>query len=254
MNTRKAKAFKHIRAFHLWGVNEMFQLELFGMSKSLRDRILKLKDEGKLKQEIEVILGVTCHAIYKTGVVFSRDRWTPEMDEQIRDLADRGASASAIASILGDGITRNAVIGRAKRKKIPLMRPKEAYATTRVPKVKRTLKIVLARKEGASLGEIAKAEGLAKVTVARLIQRESPQEPTWDCEIPGPLNCHWPSGDLREGTLRFCGVPIEGGQHHKYCPAHYKLAYQPVRRRERQSDIAMQGKIRDNMRILARVG
>lgn len=231
----------------------MFQLELFGMSESLRDRVLKLKNEGKLKQEIEIILGVTCHAISKTGVVFSRERWTPELDEQIRDLADRGASASAIASILGEGFTRNAVIGRAKRKKIPLMRPKEAYATTRVPKIKRTLKIVLARKEGASLGEIAKAEGLAKATVARLIQREEPA-PTWDCEIPGPLNCHWPSGDLREGTLRFCGVPIEGGQHHKYCTTHYKLAYQPARRRERQGDIAMMGKIRDNMRILERMG
>lgn len=231
----------------------MFQLELFGMSKSLRDRILKLKDEGKLKQEIEVILGVTCHAIYKTGVVFSRDRWTPEMDEQIRDLADRGASASAIASILGDGITRNAVIGRAKRKKIPLMRPKEAYATTRVPKVKRTLKIVAARKEGASLGEIGKAFGLAKMVVSRLIQREEDPVPVWDCEIPGPFNCHWPEGDVQDGSLKFCCAPIPGGKNHKYCALHYKRAYQPVRRRERQSDITMMGKIRDNMRILERM-
>lgn len=37
-----------------------------------------------------------------------------------------------------------------------------------------------------------------------------------------PHTCHWPLGDLREGTLRSCGAPVVGGR--MYCAAHCKAA------------------------------
>ena len=58
--------------------------------------------------------------------------WTPERDERLRTLWLDGKSASQIAGALGDGVTRNAVIGRVHRLKLnelrlrPVAKPKPA--------------------------------------------------------------------------------------------------------------------------------
>ena len=41
--------------------------------------------------------------------------WTDERVEKLRELWDKGLSASQIAKELGEGVTRNAVIGKAHR-------------------------------------------------------------------------------------------------------------------------------------------
>lgn len=39
-----------------------------------------------------------------------------------------------------------------------------------------------------------------------------------------PHACHWPLGDLKDGTLRSCGAPAVDGR--MYCPDHCKKAGQ----------------------------
>ncbi|NCU45436.1 MAG: hypothetical protein EBX22_03550 [Candidatus Fonsibacter ubiquis] len=41
--------------------------------------------------------------------------WTPEKTEQLKKLWNEGHTASQIAAMLGDGISRNAVIGKSHR-------------------------------------------------------------------------------------------------------------------------------------------
>ena len=42
-------------------------------------------------------------------------RWTPEREERLKNLWKKGHSGSEIASLLGDGATRNSVLGKAFR-------------------------------------------------------------------------------------------------------------------------------------------
>ena len=41
--------------------------------------------------------------------------WTPEKEEELRQLWKKGHSGSEIAGLLGDGATRNSVLGKAFR-------------------------------------------------------------------------------------------------------------------------------------------
>ena len=41
--------------------------------------------------------------------------WTDDRVEKLRELLDKGLSASQIAKELAEGVTRNAVIGKAHR-------------------------------------------------------------------------------------------------------------------------------------------
>lgn len=202
-------------------------------------------------------------------------KWTPEHDKQIRDLADRGASATAIASIMKEGVTRNMVIGRAHRQKIPLGVARWNVLPKNDPKQLAIEAFYLAGKKPKEIGELVdmnpktvghrlrkaglKMGPVKKTRLAPPVVRVGWKEPIaepehpWDSEIPGPMNCHWVVGDVLDGTLKFCWSPLNrerGDLHHKYCPAHYKLAYQPARRRP----IGMMGVPKDNMRILERMG
>lgn len=49
--------------------------------------------------------------------------WTPDRDATLIRLRTDGFSAGEIAHELGDGITRNAVLGRAHRLKLPSTKP-----------------------------------------------------------------------------------------------------------------------------------
>ena len=44
--------------------------------------------------------------------------WTPEREEKLKQLWKKGHSGSQIARVLGDGATRNSVLGKAFRLKL----------------------------------------------------------------------------------------------------------------------------------------
>ena len=127
--------------------------------------------------------------------------WTDDRIKQLKGLWEKGLSASQIATELGEGITRNAVIGKAHRLGLK-SRPSPLKA---VPPAKPAPKPV---KEKPAAEE--------KITILTLTERI----------------CKWPIGHPGEPDFHFCGKKSQPGQ--PYCQKHADMAYQsPQSKRDR---------------------
>lgn len=112
--------------------------------------------------------------------------WTDETVEAVLKLWQEGETASAIARILGNGVTRAAVIGKVHR----------MSAVRRGPGVLRAP----ARKQRAKMQQ--KKEP-APEPVAVLVNGKHVT-----LETLGGRMCKWPHGDPREKDFHFCGHPV----------------------------------------------
>lgn len=127
--------------------------------------------------------------------------WTEERIKQLKSLWEQGLSASQIASELGEGITRNAVIGKAHRLGLKSRPSPLKAATPPKPAPKKP-------KEKKPAAE--------KVSILTLTERI----------------CKWPIGHPGEPDFHFCGKKSIPGQ--PYCAKHSAMAYQsPQSKRDR---------------------
>ncbi len=165
--------------------------------------------------------------------------WTDERVELLKKLWGDGLSASQIATEIGGGITRNAVIGkvhrlglsgRGKAKAAPPQRPRgKAAAAPSAP---------------APLPPSRPAAMVAPAPPA--LEIEAGREPAplaVPDEVGIPLServtimdlresmCRWPMGDPTKPEFRFCGARAVTGL--PYCSHHAQVAYQPVADRKR---------------------
>jgi GcrA cell cycle regulator len=126
--------------------------------------------------------------------------WTDERIELLKTLWTDGLSASQIAAEMG-GITRNAVIGKAHRLKLP-GRTKKVPAR-RQPRVR-----------------IVPPEPMPEIVdnVIPLGQRRTLLELKEE-------TCRWPIGDPGSADFFFCGGGARDGA--PYCAGHCCVAYQP---------------------------
>lgn len=125
--------------------------------------------------------------------------WTEERIEALRKHWDDGLSASQIAEKLGEGVTRNAVIGKAHRLGLK-SRPSPVKSEPAQPKAKPK----------------ASPKANSKVTLLDLTERI----------------CKWPIGHPTDPDFHFCGKPSKPG--FPYCDEHCEVAYQAqAPRRER---------------------
>ncbi|MEM6780467.1 MAG: GcrA family cell cycle regulator [Pseudomonadota bacterium] len=126
--------------------------------------------------------------------------WTEERVDLLKQLWGEGKTAAEIAKALGEGVTRNAVIGKAHRLKLssrvsPIQQnPKKPKAEA--PKAKKPQPV---RKTDF------KGKGIP------LAQLEAGM-------------CRWPNGDPKDENFNFCGCPAVPGL--PYCEEHAKIAYQ----------------------------
>ncbi|HEC01684.1 MAG: global cell cycle regulator GcrA-like protein [Alphaproteobacteria bacterium] len=135
--------------------------------------------------------------------------WTDERVAKLRELWDKGLSASQIAAVLAEGVTRNAVIGKAHRMNLA-SRPSPVKSDPK-KKVKKAVE-----KKAAPVK--AKAPG-GKVSLLELTERM----------------CKWPIGHPGEVDFHFCGKP--SAQTFPYCPEHCAQAYQVQQpRRDRRAN------------------
>ena len=138
--------------------------------------------------------------------------WTDERVALLKQLWGEGKTAAEIAKVLGDGITRNAVIGKAHRLKLssrlsPIQQnaPKKTKTEIAPRLIKPQVKLPEFRGKGIKLIDLD----------ARM--------------------CRWPVGDPKEENFNFCGCDAIAGL--PYCDEHCRAAYQvPTRTRTLNAD------------------
>lgn len=164
--------------------------------------------------------------------------WTNERIELLQKLWLEGCSASRIASELGAGVTRNAVIGKVFRLGLS---GRVKTVTGHVPaahhqKTPRRAAQVRASAH-LSIGNTALAMQPMMLEAPRPQVAEDVVVPI--CEPVTIMDlresmCRWPMGDPAQADFRYCGakkVPGSG----PYCACHSGIAYQSHHDRRRNT-------------------
>lgn len=167
--------------------------------------------------------------------------WTDERVAVLKKMWGEGKTAAEIAKELGDGVTRNAVIGKAHRLKLsgrtsPIQTPKKTS-------------IKAAKEQGNSKARSAVTSSKAKPAVEvaekpKAMPKRAPSVTSAQVkqEIEAIKNkgqrlplaeltermCRWPMGDPNDANFGFCGCRTEVGL--PYCVEHGQIAYQTTTR------------------------
>ena len=124
--------------------------------------------------------------------------WTDELITKVKTLWEEGYSSSAIAKALGEGLTKNAVIGKIHRLKV-------------------------ARN---TVQNIATAK-ISLPPIVELLPYIGQPKPL---EILGPQECRYPVNTPEDGGLHlFCAAPTET----VYCENHHAVVYRDPPKRDR---------------------
>jgi len=198
--------------------------------------------------------------------------WSAEDEARLRELWDKGASAAEISVALGYRHTRNAVIGKVRRLKLPFRRAGQTSRTgkPRIGHFTAEDDALMMRlfAEGRTHQEIAIATGRGRGTVGSRLgflgcRRLKAKRPTVmkappkikvvsapaihtaeelsirsrQLNIPlmdlEPHHCRWPTSDV---PFLFCGLTKAGPL--SYCEYHARLAYRPAETREQRKAAA----------------
>jgi GcrA cell cycle regulator len=183
--------------------------------------------------------------------------WTDERVELLKKLWMEGFSASQIAGELGDGVTRNAVIGKVHRLKLS----GRAKPASSAPRARTTPRSNASRRVsapssmgvgngGGSMAGMAKRRtmvnapmiGATALKISEDIETEvyvAPQ--VAELFIPvhqrigllglNETTCKWPIGDPLAPDFYFCGQHSEDGK--PYCEFHSHRAYHQVDKKRR---------------------
>ncbi|VEJ44710.1 GcrA family cell cycle regulator [Bartonella vinsonii] len=170
--------------------------------------------------------------------------WTYERVELLKKFWSEGLSASQIAAQLG-GVSRNAVIGKVHRLKLP-GRGKTAQGPTRAqktpassssPRMRRTPSTVLPTNaascsiEETTLKVEFVAEDVREIDLSAQSNVVVPISRQLNLLQLSENTCRWPVGDPLSSDFHFCGA--DSGENGPYCAFHAKIAFQPVSERRR---------------------
>jgi GcrA cell cycle regulator len=169
--------------------------------------------------------------------------WTDERVEQLRQYWIDGKSASQIATLLGHGLSRNAVIGKVHRLGMAC-RAKSPNSAAPRPRVSTPQQ--QAHRPGAPRATLVAhrvVRGATALALAPLTDAETEPEAYESVVLPMSLRvtivelkeamCRWPLGDPATPDFRYCGSPAASGP---YCVHHGRLAYQPPQERRRERE------------------
>ena len=160
--------------------------------------------------------------------------WTDERVEELKKLWSEGLSASQIAKQLG-GVTRNAVIGKVHRLGL------SGRATPSRP-ARRTVKPSRPRTTATTTAPAARPAARPAPSASPAAPAPAPVEPAVlpSGEFATVLTlrdsmCKWPIGDPADPKFAFCGRKATSGP---YCAEHAKVAFQPAKKREKETQHA----------------
>nr|WP_310522224.1 GcrA family cell cycle regulator [Polymorphobacter sp.] len=169
--------------------------------------------------------------------------WTDERIAQLKAGWEGGMTASQIAEQLGEGVTRNAVIGKAHRLGLEArpspVKAGEDTAATPAPApspISATPSSSPPPAAATPIASTAAARPLAKKPV-----RSGKAAKTTLLDLNEKI-CKWPIGHPGDADFHFCGKPSQAG--FPYCTEHCLLAYQaqlPRRDRDRRPPPQMPG-------------
>lgn len=186
--------------------------------------------------------------------------WTDERVELLRKLWLEGLSASQIAGVLGEGVTRNAVIGKVHRLKLsgrakpaaaPRVRPAVRPAAAASSPARRVSAPATPRPAQSPMATLMKnrplpAAGAVQGATALKIEPEmdvdldlapSPSELFIPVEQRLSLlqlseqTCKWPIGDPLAADFYFCGQHSLEGK--PYCEFHSRRAFHQIDKKKR---------------------
>lgn len=155
----------------------------------------------------------------------------PEADDRLRALWAAGWTTLAIAARLG--ISKNSVIGRARRLGLPgRASPIKGAAPTkpRTPRAVRPASPKPARDTAPK--PRPRPEPEVRAERPAIVAPVASPLPFRLAVIPPSRSCCWPIGEPRTPEFRFCeGVSVPGKS---YCAEHCRIAYQTAPRTEAQ--------------------
>lgn len=165
----------------------------------------------------------------KPGFVPQGTFWTPERTKHVVDLWAEGLSASETAAAIGAGCTRNMVISKVHRLKLPRRKTTVAKKAPggrpvgfKPPKRQRRMSPPLAPR-------------VLPVVRPPPVRHDAP--PSLDIPLSdiSPHQCHHIAGEPVANAL-MCGHPtVNGG---RWCAYHHGLVYRPTYQVERQEEAA----------------
>lgn len=159
--------------------------------------------------------------------------WTEERLERAKNLWQAGHfSAAEIAKMIGGGLSRNSVIGKANRLKWGERRPGSRPRKQTIRKPPRPVE------RHYVLGFGSRFQSPVPLPATPVI--EPPKPPVARMVSLMDLkfgDCRFPIGDPRHADYGYCGAKAVPGR--PYCDWHCRLAYQPiVSRRGREAEAA----------------
>jgi GcrA cell cycle regulator len=190
--------------------------------------------------------------------------WTDERVERLSALWLGGRSASQIAAELGEGVSRNAVIGKVHRLGLS-GRATQPVAEAAPPRIRdvpaaetRVEPILLVEVPASPIAAAVESSAPVRAMEPVTVHQAAPEPITFDLpalrakqdtmlpvsdrvtilELSSSM-CRWPIGDPTNAEFRFCGCRAMGSL--PYCQDHARVAFQPVadrRRTERMIRIA----------------
>lgn len=160
--------------------------------------------------------------------------WTDERVAILKKMWGDGKTAAEIAKELGEGVTRNAVIGKAHRLKL-------SGRASPIQATKKTVKVAKEQSNTKPRAKVKKADVVDKPKAAPVKRAPSVPSPSKQ-EVEAiknkgkrlPLSqltermCRWPIGDPNDADFGFCGCKTEVGL--SYCTEHTQIAYQTTSR------------------------
>lgn len=155
--------------------------------------------------------------------------WTEERTDRMKVLLGEGLSCSRIASDLGGGLTRNAVIGKISRmglrtpgKRVPTV-CKDPTTSAGRRRRKRTSAVPDARGTYFPSSKFSAAVDASEATDIR--EEFVPTNPIRFIDST-EQTCKWPLGEPSAAML-ICGDPVRDQSGCPYCSYHSRGAYKP---------------------------
>ena len=134
--------------------------------------------------------------------------WSDDRVDLLKKLWGEGKTAAEIAKELGDGVTRNAVIGKAHRLKL----------SSRMSPIQQNVKKIKSRAKETTNIPPRRPSKKVPIILGKELAMEDLREGM----------CRWPNGDPQGDDFSFCGCKITEGT--PYCEEHAMIAYQVTSR------------------------